>query len=165
MQDELRRALDAIPGLVWSTVPDGHVDFLNQRWREYTRLSLEDACGWEWQAAICPDDRSRLLSHWRSPTETGKPGEIEARLRGFDGASRRLLIRAVPVRDETGALTRRYGQSTDIEDRLVIHGDDGQTIPTGMAGLSSAKILPHATLDVEGVPGHRTGSPARTRIS
>src|SRR5579872_3395438 len=52
MQNELRRVVDTIPGLVWTARPDGHADFLNQRWCEYTGLSLEEACGWGWQAAI-----------------------------------------------------------------------------------------------------------------
>jgi PAS domain S-box-containing protein len=46
-EDGLRRsetqfqlAIDTIPGLVWSALPDGRIDYLNQRWREYTGLSL-----------------------------------------------------------------------------------------------------------------------------
>jgi PAS domain-containing protein len=36
MENELIRAVYALPGLVWTSVPDGNVDFLNQRWCEYT---------------------------------------------------------------------------------------------------------------------------------
>ena len=45
LQEQFRLAIDAIPGLVWSAFPDGHIDFLNQRWREYTGLTLEEASG------------------------------------------------------------------------------------------------------------------------
>src|SRR5271163_5278677 len=58
--DEFRLAIDAIPGMVWIALPDGNVDFLNRRWREYTGLSLADASGWGWSAAIHPDDRTRV---------------------------------------------------------------------------------------------------------
>jgi C4-dicarboxylate-specific signal transduction histidine kinase len=47
----------------------------------------------------------------------GKPLETEARLRRADGEYRWLLIRAVPLRDETGKIVKWYGASADIEDR------------------------------------------------
>ena len=56
MNDQIRFAVDALPGLVWSSQPDGSVDFLNRRWLEYTGLPLEQATGWGWQAAIFPDE-------------------------------------------------------------------------------------------------------------
>src|SRR5579862_9777788 len=40
-KDEFQLAVDTIPGLVWSALPDGYIDFLNQRWLEYTGLTLE----------------------------------------------------------------------------------------------------------------------------
>jgi PAS domain-containing protein len=42
-QNELRTLVDALPGLVWTALPDGRIEFLNQRWREYTGLSVEEA--------------------------------------------------------------------------------------------------------------------------
>ena len=59
-------------------------------------------------------------SYWTSFRQSwllGRPGEIEARLRRFDGEYRWFLIRAVPFRDETGKIIYWYGSSTDIEDR------------------------------------------------
>jgi PAS domain-containing protein len=43
MEGEPGRAVDALPGLVWTASPDGQIDFLNQRWREYTRLGVEES--------------------------------------------------------------------------------------------------------------------------
>jgi len=114
---QFQLAIDAIPGLVWSALPDGHIDFLNQRWREYTGLTLNDASGWGWQAAIHPQDLPALLDYWNSVLASGKPGETEARLQRFDGGYRWFLFRAVPLYDETGKLVKWYGQTTDIEDR------------------------------------------------
>ncbi|HXN49258.1 MAG TPA: PAS domain S-box protein, partial [Bryobacteraceae bacterium] len=117
MENELNRVVNAIPGFVWSATPDGSVDFLNQRWCDYTGVSLEDGLGAAWQTAIHPDDSARLLEHWRSLVECGQPGEIEVRIRRFDATFRWFLIRAVPLRDETGRVVKWYGQNTDIEDR------------------------------------------------
>jgi len=117
LKDQLRLVIDSIPGLVWTTLPDGHADFLNQRWRDYTGLSLEQAAGWGWRPAIHPDDLARLESEWRATLASGKPIEIEARLRRFDGEYRWFLFRGVPLRDETGNIVKWYGTNTDIEDR------------------------------------------------
>jgi PAS domain-containing protein len=43
MENELRRVVDAIPGLVWTALPDGDTDFLSQRWCEYTGLGVDEA--------------------------------------------------------------------------------------------------------------------------
>src|SRR5262249_19561672 len=117
MENELSRVVNALPGFVWRADPDGSVDFLNQRWCDYTGVSLEDACGSGWQTAIHPDDASRLLDYWRSLLESGPPGEFEARLRRFDRTFRCVLIRAVLVRHVTGNLVKWFGQKTGIEDR------------------------------------------------
>jgi len=78
--DQFRIAIDAIPGLVWTALPDGSVDFLNQRWLDYTGLTREQALGWGWQAAISPEDRSRLVDYWRWTREPGWiPGRPSSR--------------------------------------------------------------------------------------
>jgi PAS domain S-box-containing protein len=44
-------------------------------------------------------------------------GELEARLRRFDGEYRWFLFHAEPLYDEVGTITKWYGSATDIEDR------------------------------------------------
>lgn len=117
VQNELRRVVDALPGLVWTTLPDGHIDFRNHRWCEYTGLSLEEACGWGWQAAMHPEDLPELLEGWRSNLASGEPLEMEARLRRFDGVYRWFLFRATPSFDNDGRVVKWFGTNTDIEDR------------------------------------------------
>jgi len=55
-EDHMRLVIDTIPALVWSKLPDGSADFLNQRFREYTGLSVEEGLGEGWLKAIHPDD-------------------------------------------------------------------------------------------------------------
>lgn len=40
IEQRLRLMVDQIPALVWSKLPDGSLDFFNQRFREYTGLSF-----------------------------------------------------------------------------------------------------------------------------
>jgi PAS domain S-box-containing protein len=116
-QRNLTLIVNTIPAFAWSTSPDGSVDFLNQQWLDYTGLSPESALGWKWTAAIHPDDLNHLTDYWRSIMSTGEPGEIEARLRRFDGEYRWFLIRANPLRDEKGNILKWYGTNADIDDR------------------------------------------------
>ena len=113
--EERLRLIDKIPALVWSKLPDGSLDFFNQRFREYTGLSLKDGLGWGWINAFHPDDRR--MEEWRAALAAGIPFEKEARLRGSDGKYRWFALRAVPVKNEKGVITNWYGTSTEIHDR------------------------------------------------
>jgi formate hydrogenlyase transcriptional activator len=117
VEDQHRLMIDAIPMMAWSSLPDGSVEFLNQRWLDYTGLSVDKALGWGWAAAIHPDDLERLMDRWRVLLASGQAGEIEARLRCRDGEYRWFLIRTEPVRDQQGDIVKWYGTNTDIEDR------------------------------------------------
>lgn len=114
---ELRLTLDTIPTLAWRTRKDGFAEYLNKRWLDYTGISLKDALGWEWQAAVHPDDRSGLVEAWLKMLSSEKPSDVEARMRRFDGSYRWFVFRAEALRDENGAVMGWYGTNFDIEDR------------------------------------------------
>src|SRR6266852_3859888 len=116
-EDRFRVMVDTIPALVWCTLPDGSNEFHSQRWHEYTGLPEGAETGWGCKVAYHPEDLERLLNEFQSIVASGAPGEMEARLRRFDREYRWFLIRAAPLRDETGKIVKWYGSSTDIEDR------------------------------------------------
>src|SRR6201993_2775963 len=112
----LRKTLDTIPTLAWCSLPDGTGEFWNRRWHEYTGLPLEAARGWGWQDAIHPEDLKEITDKWLGDLAAGQPGEVEGRLRRFDGVYRWFLFRAEPLRDESGNIVNWYGTDTDIDD-------------------------------------------------
>ena len=116
-RDEARRMLDYLPVLSWRGLPDGSKDFFNRRWHEFTGLSPEQAHGSGWHVTIHPDDVPAVAKKWQEVVTSGNGGEIEARLRRFDGSYRWFLCRAEPVRDEQGNIVAWYGTDTEIEDR------------------------------------------------
>jgi PAS domain S-box-containing protein len=109
--------VNTIPTAAWTARSDGYGDFINQVWLDYVGMTAEKAQGWGWVEAIHPDDRRKLVEHWRMCLASGAPEDMEARLRRFDGAYRWFLIRANPLRDESGNILKWYGPSIDIEDR------------------------------------------------
>jgi PAS domain S-box-containing protein len=115
-EDLLRSVVDTIPTLVWRAGPDGIPDFLNQPALDYTSLTLDEVEK-GWPRAFHPNDKKLMLVKWGAIRESGMRGELEARLRRFDGRYRWFLFRAEPLRDELGNIVKWYGSSTDIEDR------------------------------------------------
>jgi PAS domain S-box-containing protein len=115
-EDRLQLVIDTIPTLVWRAGPEGIPDFLNQPALDYTGLSLDQA-ETGWPRAFHPEDKKGMLQKWSAIRESGAPGELEARLRRFDGEYRWFLFRAEPLHDEGGSIVKWYGSSTDIEDR------------------------------------------------
>ena len=116
-EERLRLIIDTIPAQAWRALPDGSVDYFNQRWHDYTGLSPTEALGWGWKAIIHPEDAARVMDKWTHEVlPSGKPGEIEVRLRRFDGEYRWFIVRVEPLRDELGHVLQWYGTNTDIDD-------------------------------------------------
>lgn len=113
-----RAITDSIDQMIWSTRADGHHDYFNHRWYEYTGLSI-DATDDSWDAIVHPDDREHATLLWQHCLATGEPFHIEFRLRHACGVYRWVLGRAQPIRDEAGAIGRWYGTYTDIHDFKV----------------------------------------------
>ncbi len=116
-EQRLRDVVETIPTMAWTTLPEGASDFANQRWQEYTGMSLPDTSGEGWKKPFHPADIASHVEKWSASLATGKPLENEARLRrASDGQYRWFLHRGVPLRDEHGEIVKWYGTATDIED-------------------------------------------------
>jgi PAS domain S-box-containing protein len=116
-EDRLRRVINTIPAHVWSSLPDGSVDFINQRLLESTGRPIETLLGSGWQTIVHPDDRARYVAQWKSALAAGEPLEIELRMWTAQRDYRWLLVRNVPLRDSRGEIVKWYGTGIDIEDR------------------------------------------------
>lgn len=107
---------DAMPQMVWSTLPDGYHDYYNARWYEFTGVPTGSTDGEEWNGMFHEDDRDRAWERWRHSLQTEEPYEIEYRLRHHSGDYRWTLGRALPVRNQRGDIIRWIGTCTDIDD-------------------------------------------------
>jgi len=111
---------DAIPQKVWTALPDGSGDYFNKGWMDYTGKSYEELSGWQWMEVIHPDDREKNKRLWLEAVKTGADFEMERRLLRADGKYRWHLSRAIPQKDEHGAITMWVGTSTDIQDQIAV---------------------------------------------
>lgn len=111
---------DAMPQIVWTTLPDGTADYYNKRWYEYSGFSKEKTfsySGWKVMKGIMPsDDRKKVIHRWEHSLKTGEPFEAEFRLRDLNGNYRWHLGRAMPGYDSKGKIVKWFGTSTDIDE-------------------------------------------------
>lgn len=99
---------------VWTADPQGNLYWFNDRWHQYTGLSLadmEDAGSW---SVIHPDHFERVYSSFMACLKTGEAWEDIYPLRDRDGRYNWFLSRAVPLRDDRGVITDWFGTNTDI---------------------------------------------------
>jgi PAS domain S-box-containing protein len=112
-----RQFADSMPQIAWVMGGDGTtLEYLNERWFDHT--GQDPGLGTETQIfeIIHPDDLDLVNDQWAEARRTGTPFHGELRLLGRDGHYRWFLSRSVPVHDETGAIVRWFGTSTDIDD-------------------------------------------------
>ena len=116
-----RTLADTMPQMVWSTQPDGFHDYYNARWYEFTGVPEGTTDGEGWNDVFHSDDQARAWTVWRHALDTGEPYNIEYRLRHCDGTYRWVLGRALPIRDESGRITRWFGTCTDIHEQKLAY--------------------------------------------
>ena len=105
----------SMPNHVWTSRPDGHLDWFNDRVYAYAGAVPGSLDGDGWAAMVHPDDVDAAGAAWAEARAEGKAYEAEFRLRRHDGAYRWHIARAVSMRDASGAVESWVGTNTDIE--------------------------------------------------
>jgi two-component system, cell cycle sensor histidine kinase and response regulator CckA len=105
-----------IPHMVWVARPGGDTHYFNRLCEEYTGLSYQ-LLGQGWRQVVHPDDLPHALERWARALATGRPYEVQYRLRRADGAYRWHVGRAEPQFDERGRAVGWVGTCTDIEEQ------------------------------------------------
>src|SRR5258705_12327732 len=112
-----RLIVGSIPGLVSVLTPTGAVDAVNDQLVEYCGQTLEELKQWGTNDTVHPDDLTGVIQMLTQALASGEPYDFEERLRRFDGAYRWFQVRALPLRDASGAILRWYALHTDIDER------------------------------------------------
>jgi PAS domain S-box-containing protein len=119
-EENLRVLATTVPQMVWASRPDGQHEYANQRWCDYTGLTVEHMQSNRWAPLQCihPEDQDGTRTLWQHALDTGAMYEHEERFRnGQTGEYRWFLARALPVRDGTGQIVKWFGTCTDIEEQ------------------------------------------------
>jgi PAS domain S-box-containing protein len=114
---QFRTLAQAMPNHVWTSLPDGQLDWFNDRVYEYSGAKPGTLVGLGWTVLVHAEDRSAVAGRWEAALSAGAPYETQFRLRRTDGAYRWHIARAFPIRGMRGEITRWVGSNTDIEDQ------------------------------------------------
>ncbi|MUG95558.1 PAS domain-containing protein [Scytonema sp. UIC 10036] len=114
-EERYRYLAESIPQLVWTANSDGILIDVNQRWSDFTGLTLTQAQTFGWEAIVHPDDVPTLSQNWVAAQQAGANYRAEGRMRRADGAYRWYLHQAVPLKNEQGQVIKWFGTATDIE--------------------------------------------------
>ncbi|MGB6691184.1 MAG: PAS domain-containing protein [Terracidiphilus sp.] len=116
-ENDLRKILDSIPGLVCAINPAGQIELANQPLMDYYGMAVEELNKWGTNGIVHPEDLPQVVEEFTHSMTTGTPYESELRYRRADGVYRWFQVRILPVRDKEGRITVWYALITDIEDR------------------------------------------------
>lgn len=110
-----RELAEAMPQIVWTAQADGSFDYFNRQWYDYIGQP-EGKVTQDWSPLLHPEDRANCVAKWQESVAEGCAFQSECRLRDKGGRYRWHLVRAVPIRDANGRVSRWFGTCTDIND-------------------------------------------------
>ncbi len=111
---QFRTFAQAMANHVWTSPPDGKLDWFNQRTLDYSGLPAGALARDGWASIVHPEDLGGATALWAASIASGTDYETEFRIRRADGEYRWHLVRALPIRDGDGTILRWIGTNTDI---------------------------------------------------
>lgn len=158
-EERYRYLAESIPQLVWTANTEGVLIDLNQRWSNFTGLTLEQARTVGWQGIVHPDDVLILSQKWAIAQENGTYYQAEGRMRRADGVYRWHLHQAVPLKDEQGQAIKWFGTATDIEDRKQLEQQRIHLLQQEQAAREQAETANRIKDEFLAVLSHELRSP------
>jgi PAS domain S-box-containing protein len=183
-QGELRyqSLANVVPQLIWTANAGGDVDYVNDRWVDYTGLDARETRRLGWQAAIDERERADVRARWDESLRFGRPFGGEYRVReAATGRRRWFLIDVIPMRGANGEIVRWIAACTDVDrskrteereaflaaagDRLSASLDLDATLAT-IADLVIGSMASWARVDLIGDDGRfaNTGAALASRL-
>jgi PAS domain S-box-containing protein len=119
---------DAMPQMVWTASPDGHLDYVNHRWLETTGMTEAASLAIDgWLEAVHFEDREATRARWRQAVANSAPFEHECRLRCGKAVTWRWhLVRALPRRDDLSRIVQWVGSATNIDELRLAYAELSQ---------------------------------------
>lgn len=109
-----------IPVIVWTAKSDGNLDYLNNRWYEYTGMDPENSLKTKWQNLVHPEDLENVKRTWSLSIRTGITFKIEYRLKSkVEGEYKWHFGHALPFKNEKNQIIAWVGTFTNIEDQKL----------------------------------------------
>jgi len=144
-EERYRFLAEAQPDQIWTALPNGELDYVNQRALDYFETSFPELVETGWTQVVHPEDLGRMLDRWQIALATGESYENELRFRrASDGAYRWHLTRAIAMTDKNGAVVKWFGSNIDIHDQK--RAEEAQRFLVEAGAVLAASLNYHSTL-------------------
>jgi PAS domain S-box-containing protein len=154
-EERYRSLTEATSQVVWTMDADGRWRSPSPSFERYTGLTWEeyrDGSG----RAVHPADHARVTGEWATILRSASPGEIRFRFRRADGAYRRAISRAVPLRQSDGDIREWVGTITDMEDQLQAEERLRQAAKMEAIGRLAGGLAHDFNNQLQGIAGFAT---------
>lgn len=114
----LRNITDLSPVGIYQSDPDGHLTYVNDRWREIMGLRGDAALVDGWINSMHPEDRDPVIAAWQAYVNgDDEKYRVECRIVRPDGSTAWLISQATRDYGKNGELLGYVGSMTDITAR------------------------------------------------
>ncbi|MEB0261787.1 PAS domain-containing sensor histidine kinase [Mucilaginibacter sp. 10I4] len=110
---------DLTPDLIWTTTPDGEIDYINARFADYFQVAGRNFTQEQFLERIHEDDRIGFKTAWAEKLKCGDPLSYDLRLENHNGEYRWHLVKSVPHYTDQREILKWFGSCTDINDHKL----------------------------------------------
>ncbi|MGA9377786.1 MAG: PAS domain S-box protein [Phormidium sp.] len=158
-EERYRCLAELIPQLVWTANGEGALLDVNQRWTEFTGVTLEQVRLRGWEEVVHPEDLPILSQKWTKAVLQGTSYQAEGRMQQANGEYRWHLHQAIPQKNEQGQITKWFGTATDIEAQKQLEIERDRLLQQEQAAREAAERANRIKDEFLAVLSHELRSP------
>ena len=114
-EERLQALVQASAQIVWTTNPEGRLEWISPAWTELTGQSHKEAKGAGWMTIIHPDEREATQQAWERAVAARSLYENVYRIKTRDGSYRWTHSRGAPVFNDDGTVREWVGATDDVD--------------------------------------------------
>lgn len=119
-QDIYLNILNEAPALIRRANAEGHCDWFNQTWLQFTGRTMDQELGNGWSEGVHPDDLAGCWRGYLDALATQQPFQMEYRLRCHTGEYRWIMEAGRPLSNVNGQFSGFIGYGSDITGQKLL---------------------------------------------